>query len=110
MTTQQRPFNLSDRQVQILEALADGLSNAEIGARLWIVSDSVRSHLRRMSKQMGCGDRAGMVALGFRAGVLRLPDEMVVAQAEEIRLREQERYVAKVRTDLARQAAARGAA
>jgi len=105
------PFGLTDRQVEILTLVAEGLSNAEIGKRLWIVEDSVRSHMRRMAKQMGCGDRAGMVALGFRSGLLRPPDEVVVRLAEEIRLWEQERHVARVRADLARQAAVvRGAA
>jgi len=104
------PFDLTDRQVEILTLVAEGMSNAEIGKRLWIVEDSVRSHLRRMAKRMGCGDRAGMVALGFRTGVLKLPDETIVRLAEEIRLREQERYVARVRADLERQALVRGAA
>ncbi len=69
-----RPFGLTDRQVQILALLADGLGNAEIGQKLYLSEQTVKSHLSRAARQMGCRSRAGMVALAYRHRVLALPD------------------------------------
>lgn len=105
-----RPFNLTDRQVEILELIADGKSSAEICGKLFITVDTLKSHLYRMSKRMGAGDRAHMVAKAYRAGVLRVPDAELMRQADELVLRVREQRLAKVRSDLVRQAAKSGRA
>lgn len=80
-----RPFGLSARHVQILAHVAEGLSNAEIGAELNITEMTVKSHLRTMGRPMGCGDRAGMVGAAYRARVLRVPPPcMPRSMAEEM--------------------------
>lgn len=105
-----RPFDLTDRQVQILALVAEGLSNAEIGKRLWIEPATAKTHMNRIAKQMGCGDRAGMVALAYQAGVLRIPDRELMRQADELVARVREQRLEKVRADLLRQQGQRGAA
>lgn len=67
------PAGLSERHVQILELLAEGLDNAQIGARLFVAENTVKSHLQIMAKKTGIGDRAGMVAWAFREGLLHVP-------------------------------------
>lgn len=67
------PAGLSERHVQILGLLAEGLDNGEIGARLSVAENTVKSHLQTMAKKTGIGDRAGMVAWGFREGLLHVP-------------------------------------
>lgn len=102
-----RPFGLSDRQVQILTLIAEGLGTAEVGKRLFITGDTVKNHIHRMGKQMGCGDRARMVALAYQAGVLRIPDRELMRQANELVEWARGQRLEKVRADLLRQ---RGAA
>lgn len=62
---------LTAREVGIMELVAEGMSNREIGARLYLSSSTVKSHLCHIASKLGIpGDRAGMVAHLFRAGVL----------------------------------------
>lgn len=54
------------RELQILEALAEGQTNREIGARLAIAEDTVKTHLRRLYQKLGASDRAQAVAIALR--------------------------------------------
>src|SRR5881409_2804749 len=51
--------------------VADGLSNKEIGETLGLSALTVKSHLARIARKLGTGDRAEMVAMAMRAGVIR---------------------------------------
>lgn len=61
---------LSGREVQVLQLVAHGHPNREIAERLGISALTVKSHLSRISRRLGTGDRAELVALGMRAGVI----------------------------------------
>ena len=104
-----RPFGLTARQVEILELIAAGLSSAQICKKLFISTDTLKSHLYKAAKRMDCGDRAQMVAKAYQAGVLRIPDAELMRQADELVLRVREQRLAKVRADLLRQASGRAA-
>ena len=65
------PVKPSPRELQLLELVADGLSNIEIAERTGLSSLTVKSHLARTARKLGTGDRAGMVAVAFRAGWLQ---------------------------------------
>ncbi|MCD2186772.1 response regulator transcription factor [Actinomycetospora sp. SF1] len=65
------PRELSQREVQVLQQVADGHSNSEIGSELGLSALTVKSHLSRIGRKLGTGDRAQMVALAMRAGVVR---------------------------------------
>lgn len=67
-------IRLTGRQVEILRLIACGLSNLEIGQRLFIAEDTVKTILRLMFKQLGARNRAHAVAIGFRHGVIRPQD------------------------------------
>jgi DNA-binding NarL/FixJ family response regulator len=62
---------LSGREVEVLHLVADGRSNKEIGEELGLSALTVKSHLARIARKLGTGDRAEMVALAMRAGVIR---------------------------------------
>ena len=62
---------LSDREVEVLSRVAEGQSNKEIGEHLGLSALTVKSHLARIARKLGTGDRAEMVALAMRAGVIR---------------------------------------
>lgn len=53
---------LTPREVQIANLVAKGLTNAEIGAELWITHNSVKQALKRMFRKLGVSARTEMVA------------------------------------------------
>jgi DNA-binding CsgD family transcriptional regulator len=61
---------LTDREREILTLVADGLSNPQIGDKLGVSPLTVKQHLARMAIKLDTGQRAEMVAVGFRRGVL----------------------------------------
>lgn len=53
---------LTPRERQIAELVAKGLTNAEIGAELWITQNSVKQALKRMFRKLNVSARAELVA------------------------------------------------
>jgi DNA-binding CsgD family transcriptional regulator len=54
---------LTDRELEIATLVAQGLTNAEIGAKLWITENSVKQALKRMFRKLEVSSRAEMVAI-----------------------------------------------
>ncbi|WP_432570391.1 response regulator transcription factor [Kineococcus sp. SYSU DK005] len=63
--------SLSEREVEVLQHVADGRSNKDTGALLGLSALTVKSHLARIARKLGTGDRAEMVAITLRAGVIQ---------------------------------------
>lgn len=61
---------LSTRELQVLEGMAAGRSNREIGQSLWVSEDTVKVHAKKLFVKTGVHDRAAAVAWAFRRGVL----------------------------------------
>jgi DNA-binding NarL/FixJ family response regulator len=61
---------LSSREIVVLEQVADGKTNKEIGAALGISALTVKSHLARIGKKLETGDRARMTLLALRSGCI----------------------------------------
>jgi DNA-binding NarL/FixJ family response regulator len=61
---------LSEREVEILTQVANGNRNRDIGARLAISEDTVKSHLRHILEKLGAKDRTEAVAIGIRRGII----------------------------------------
>ncbi|MGB3638846.1 MAG: LuxR C-terminal-related transcriptional regulator [Rivularia sp. (in: cyanobacteria)] len=53
---------LTPREIQIVELVAQGLTNAQIGKELWIQENSVKQALKRMFRKLKVSSRAEMVA------------------------------------------------
>ncbi len=67
----ERPrLTLSTRELQVLEGMAEGHTNAEIGRALWLSEDTVKVHAKKLFAKTGVHDRAAAVAWAFRSGVL----------------------------------------
>ena len=62
---------LSGREIQVLELVAEGNSNKEIGEKLILSALTVKSHLSRIGRKLQTGDRAQMVAMALRAGTIQ---------------------------------------
>jgi DNA-binding CsgD family transcriptional regulator len=60
---------LTPREIQIAELVAQGLTNSEIGTKIWITENSVKQALKRMFRKLEVSSRAEMVArLSIRLG------------------------------------------
>jgi DNA-binding CsgD family transcriptional regulator len=66
-----RTEGLSQRKIEVLLLVADGRSNSEVGEALGLSGLTVKSHLARIARKFGTGDRAEMVMIALRAGVIR---------------------------------------
>lgn len=65
-------IELTERERQVLELLAEGLSNRGIGENLWLSENTVKSHLSTLAKKVGAKGRAHVVARGFQLGLLKI--------------------------------------
>jgi DNA-binding NarL/FixJ family response regulator len=61
---------LSGREVEVLRLVAEGQSNKAIGVSMGLSALTVKSHLARIARKLGTGDRAGMVAMALRTGII----------------------------------------
>jgi two-component system nitrate/nitrite response regulator NarL len=61
---------LSDREQEILEGLARGLTAPAIGRELSLSAATVKSYLQRLYDKLGVSDRAAAVAEGMRRGLV----------------------------------------
>ncbi len=61
---------LTTRELSVLKLVAQGRSNRLIGEELGLSALTVKSHLARISRKFGTGDRAHLVAMSFRGGLL----------------------------------------
>jgi DNA-binding NarL/FixJ family response regulator len=63
---------LTGREVEVLGLVARGLSNADIGRRLFIGEATVKTHLIRAFAKLGVADRTAAVAEAHRRGLIDL--------------------------------------
>ena len=63
-------LTLTDREIEVLEWVADGRCNQWIAERLTLSPLTVKAHLSRIGRKLGTSDRAEMVAVAMRAGII----------------------------------------
>jgi DNA-binding NarL/FixJ family response regulator len=62
------------QQQRVLELAAEGLTNEQIGARLFISESTVRFHLQKLKAKLGARSKTELIARAIRKGLLS-PDE-----------------------------------
>jgi len=63
---------LTPRELEILDALGDGLSNKEVARALGISAHTVKFHLETIFRKLDAASRAEAVAKGMRQGIIEL--------------------------------------
>ena len=66
---QKPPGGLTSREAEVLTLLAAGLSNAEIGQRLYLSHATVKTHINRIFAKTGARDRAQAVRYAYQHGL-----------------------------------------
>lgn len=61
---------LSERESQVLQGFARGLSVPQLAAELFLGASTVKTHTQRLYEKLGVSDRAAAVAEGMRRGLL----------------------------------------
>jgi DNA-binding NarL/FixJ family response regulator len=65
------PDDLTNREVEVLQLISEGLSNAEIATRLVVTAATVKTHINHIFAKTGVRDRAQAVSYAYRHGVAR---------------------------------------
>lgn len=63
---------LTPRELEVLELVAEGLSNQRIGERLGIAEPTVKSHVSQICAKLGAGNRTDAVRIAVRRGLIVL--------------------------------------
>jgi PAS domain S-box-containing protein len=61
---------ITAREGEILQLMADGFENDEISAQLYISKETVKTHVRRLLQKLGARSRTHAVSVGLRRGLI----------------------------------------
>jgi DNA-binding NarL/FixJ family response regulator len=63
---------LSKREIEVLQKIAGGNRNSDIGVLLCISEETVKGHIKHIMEKLGAADRTEAVAIGIRRGIIQV--------------------------------------
>jgi len=63
---------LTEREVEVLRAIAGGNKNRDIANKLFISEETVKVHIKHIMEKLGAADRTQAVTIGVRRGIIQL--------------------------------------
>jgi DNA-binding NarL/FixJ family response regulator len=63
--------SLTDREREVMALVAEGISNEQIGERLFVSPATAKTHVSRAMMKLGARDRAQLVVLAYESGLVR---------------------------------------
>ncbi len=63
--------DLSDREIEVMKLVARGLSNEEIGLKLFLAKDTVKTHVGHILTKLTLRDRAQMIVTAYETGLVQ---------------------------------------
>lgn len=76
---------LSDREMEIVQLVAQGFQNKEIGKKLVISENTVKNHLRNIFDKLGVSDRLELVLYAIHHRLIDNPDETLALRLSSTR-------------------------
>jgi DNA-binding NarL/FixJ family response regulator len=70
-------LTLTERELQVLRLIAQGLSNHEIAARLVVADTTVKTHVNRILSKLAVTSRVQLAVLAYETGLMRPGDGTV---------------------------------
>ena len=64
------PDGMTPREAEVLTLVAQGLTNGEIAARLFVSEATVKSHINHLFAKTGVHDRAQAVSYAYKQGLV----------------------------------------
>ena len=68
---QDRLSILTERETEVLTAIAQGKTNTEIAKELWLAEATVKTHVGHLLAKLNARDRVQLVVLAYDAGLVR---------------------------------------
>jgi DNA-binding NarL/FixJ family response regulator len=62
---------LTERELEVARAVARGLSNAEIGAELFLSQATIKTHVTRVLTKLNLRDRVQIVVAAYESGLVQ---------------------------------------
>lgn len=63
---------LTSREIEVLNQIAEGNRNRDIGEKLFITEETVKVHIKNIMGKLGASDRTQAVAIAIRRGIIHL--------------------------------------
>ena len=75
---------LTDRELEILKKVSDGMTNAEIGYALGISAQTVKNHVTSILRKLAVNDRTQAVVLALRRGWLSIDESTQLGETDGV--------------------------
>jgi NarL family two-component system response regulator LiaR len=69
--TSPRDFSLTEREMEVLALLVEGLNNREIAERLYVSRATAKAHVSHILDKMNVGNRGEAIAVALREGIIQ---------------------------------------